>query len=78
MLRGSEADRKLDIFLTLADGALLEGEHDRSNVLVTWLELDYLLASLLLNASVGRYPPAHPVDLIHFKITNYIHQSSRM
>jgi hypothetical protein len=34
VLRGSEADRKLDIFLTPADAALPEGEHDWSNVLV--------------------------------------------
>jgi hypothetical protein len=33
-LRGSEADRKLDIFLTPADAALPDGEHDWSNVLV--------------------------------------------
>ena len=34
VLRGSEADRKLDIFLTPADVALPDGEHDWSNVLV--------------------------------------------
>jgi hypothetical protein len=34
VLRGSEADRKLDIFLTPADTALPDGEHDWSNVLV--------------------------------------------
>jgi hypothetical protein len=34
VLRGSEADRKLDIFLTRADVALPDGEHDWSNVLV--------------------------------------------
>jgi hypothetical protein len=34
LLRGSEADRKLDIFLTPADAALPDGEHDWSNVLV--------------------------------------------
>ncbi|KAF8846692.1 hypothetical protein BDZ45DRAFT_719281 [Acephala macrosclerotiorum] len=34
VLRGSEADRKLDIFLTPADVALPNGEHDWSNVLV--------------------------------------------
>ena len=34
LLRGSEADRKLDIFLTPTDAALPEGEHDWSNVLV--------------------------------------------
>ncbi|KAH9204398.1 hypothetical protein DL95DRAFT_529276 [Leptodontidium sp. 2 PMI_412] len=34
VLRGSEADRKLDIFLTPADAALPDGEHDWSNVLV--------------------------------------------
>ena len=34
VLRGSEADRKLDIFLTPADAALPEGEHDWSNILV--------------------------------------------
>ncbi|KAG0131312.1 hypothetical protein HOY82DRAFT_578732 [Tuber indicum] len=34
VLRGSEADRKLDIFLTPTDTALPEGEHDWSNVLV--------------------------------------------
>ncbi|PQE18224.1 hypothetical protein CJF32_00010706 [Rutstroemia sp. NJR-2017a WRK4] len=34
VLRGSEADRKLDIFLTPADAVLLHGEHDWSNVLV--------------------------------------------
>ncbi|KFY03989.1 hypothetical protein V490_00032, partial [Pseudogymnoascus sp. VKM F-3557] len=34
VLRGSEADRKLDIFLTPANVALLNGEHDWSNVLV--------------------------------------------
>jgi len=28
VLRGSEADRKLDIFLTPADVALTDGEHD--------------------------------------------------
>jgi hypothetical protein len=27
-VEGSEADRKLDIFLTPADAALLDGEHD--------------------------------------------------
>ena len=36
VLRGSEADRKLEIFLTPADVALPNGEHDRSNVLVIW------------------------------------------
>ncbi|KAJ2901648.1 uncharacterized protein MKZ38_001607 [Zalerion maritima] len=34
VLRGAEADRKLNIFLTPADVALLNGEHDWSNVLV--------------------------------------------
>jgi hypothetical protein len=34
VLRGSEADRKLDIFLTYADVALPNSEHDWSNVLV--------------------------------------------
>ena len=34
VLRGSEADRKLDIFLTPTDAALPDGEHDWSNVLV--------------------------------------------
>jgi hypothetical protein len=34
VLRGSEADRKLDIFLTPTDSALPDGEHDWSNVLV--------------------------------------------
>jgi hypothetical protein len=34
VLRGSEADRKLDIFLILANAILLNGEHDWSNVLV--------------------------------------------
>ena len=34
VLKGLEADRKLDIFLTPADAALPEGEHDWSNVLV--------------------------------------------
>lgn len=34
VLRGSEADRKLEIFLTPADAALPDGEHDWSNVLV--------------------------------------------
>jgi hypothetical protein len=34
VLRGSEADRKLDILLTPADAVLLHGEHDWSNVLV--------------------------------------------
>lgn len=34
VLRGSEADRKLDIFLTPADTALPDGEHDWSNILV--------------------------------------------
>jgi hypothetical protein len=34
VLRGSEADRKLDIFLTPTDTALPEGEYDWSNVLV--------------------------------------------
>jgi len=34
VLRGSGADRKLDIFLTPADAALPDGEHDWSNVLV--------------------------------------------
>jgi hypothetical protein len=34
VLRGSEADRKLDIFLTPADATFPEGEHDWSNVLV--------------------------------------------
>ncbi|KAH6704139.1 hypothetical protein BKA61DRAFT_680388 [Leptodontidium sp. MPI-SDFR-AT-0119] len=32
--RGSEADRKLDIFLTPADAPLPDGEHDWPNVLV--------------------------------------------
>ncbi|PVH69778.1 hypothetical protein DL98DRAFT_163200 [Cadophora sp. DSE1049] len=34
VLRAPEADRKLDIFLTSADAALPDGEHDWSNVLV--------------------------------------------
>jgi hypothetical protein len=34
VLRGSEADRKLDIFLTPADVAMPNGEHDWSKVLV--------------------------------------------
>ena len=34
VLRGSEADRKLDIFLTPADVAIPNCEHDSSNVLV--------------------------------------------
>ncbi|OAF59713.1 hypothetical protein VC83_03925 [Pseudogymnoascus destructans] len=34
VLRGSEANRKLDIFLTLADVAILNEGHDWSNVLV--------------------------------------------
>ncbi|KAG9240328.1 hypothetical protein BJ878DRAFT_571127 [Calycina marina] len=34
VLRGSEADRKLDIFLAPADIAFQDGEHDWSNVLV--------------------------------------------
>ena len=34
VLRGSEADRKLDIFLALADLATPNGEHDWSNELV--------------------------------------------
>ncbi|KAH6703029.1 hypothetical protein BKA61DRAFT_680664 [Leptodontidium sp. MPI-SDFR-AT-0119] len=34
VLRGSEADRKLDIFLTPADASLPDGEHDWPNVLV--------------------------------------------
>jgi hypothetical protein len=34
VLRGSEANRKLDIFLTPADASLPEGEHDWSKVLV--------------------------------------------
>jgi Fungal protein kinase len=34
VLRGLEADRKLDIFLTPADIAIPNGEHDWSNVLV--------------------------------------------
>lgn len=34
VLRGSEADRKLDIFLTPADAVFQDGEHDWSNVLV--------------------------------------------
>jgi hypothetical protein len=34
VLRGSEANRKLDIFLSPANDALLKGEHDWSNVLV--------------------------------------------
>jgi len=34
VLRGLEANRKLDIFLTLTDAALPEGEHNWSNVLV--------------------------------------------
>jgi hypothetical protein len=33
-LRGSEADRKLDIFLAPADAALQEGKYDWSNILV--------------------------------------------
>jgi hypothetical protein len=34
VLRGLEADRKLDIFLTPANAVLPDGEHDWSNVLV--------------------------------------------
>jgi hypothetical protein len=34
VLRGSEADHKLDIFLTPADAALPDGEHDWFNILV--------------------------------------------
>jgi len=34
VLRGSEADRKLDIFLTPTDAVLPAGEHDCSNILV--------------------------------------------
>jgi hypothetical protein len=34
VLRGSEADRKLNIFLTPVNAALPDGEHDWSNVLV--------------------------------------------
>ncbi|TEY37182.1 hypothetical protein BOTCAL_0526g00030 [Botryotinia calthae] len=34
VLRGSEAGRKLDMFLTPADAVLVNGEHDWSNVLV--------------------------------------------
>ena len=34
VLRGSEADRKLGIFLTLTDVALPDGEHNWSNILV--------------------------------------------
>jgi hypothetical protein len=34
VLRGLEADRKLDIFLTPTDAILLDGEHNWSNVLV--------------------------------------------
>jgi hypothetical protein len=33
VLRGSEADHKLDIFLASADSALPDGEHDWPNVL---------------------------------------------
>jgi hypothetical protein len=34
VLRGFKADRKLDIFLTFADAAFKDSEHDWSNVLV--------------------------------------------
>jgi hypothetical protein len=34
VLSGSEANRKLDIFLAPADAALPEGQHDWSNILV--------------------------------------------
>ena len=34
VLRGSEADRKLDIFLTPADAAPLNSKYDWSNVLI--------------------------------------------
>ncbi|PQE07985.1 hypothetical protein CJF30_00011335 [Rutstroemia sp. NJR-2017a BBW] len=34
VLRGSEADRKLDMFLASTDAVLLSGEHDWSNVLI--------------------------------------------
>ena len=34
VISGSEADRKLNIFLTSADAAVLDGEHDWANVLV--------------------------------------------
>jgi Fungal protein kinase len=34
VLRGSEADCRLDIFLTPADAALPDGEYDWSNILV--------------------------------------------
>lgn len=34
VMRGSEADRKLDIFLTPNDAALPNGEYDQLNVLV--------------------------------------------
>ena len=34
VLKGSEANCKLNIFLTLADATLLEGEYDQLNVLV--------------------------------------------
>ena len=34
VLIGSEADRKLDLFLTAVDAVLLDGDHDWSNVLV--------------------------------------------
>ena len=34
VLRGSEANRKLNIFLTPANAVLPDGEHDWSNVLV--------------------------------------------
>ena len=36
VLRSSEADRKLDVFLTPADAALPEGEYECSNVLIIW------------------------------------------
>lgn len=34
VLRGSEADRKLDMFLTYSDATLTDGEHDWSNIVL--------------------------------------------
>jgi len=59
VLRGSEADRKLDIFLTSADAAFQDGERDWSNVLVIGKHKpnpkeDRLIATLIQLAGYAR------------------------
>ncbi|OAF59264.1 hypothetical protein VC83_04281 [Pseudogymnoascus destructans] len=53
-LRGSEADCKLDIFLSPANVALLNGEHDWSNVLVIGPHEDGSTKTLLQLAGYAR------------------------